>query len=97
MDRLFLTVHLDRAGNIRARATVSVPRASRLFRFKTVSRRVAADVKTNVRLKLQRKALRAVKTGASAGAKLKAHVTVRAWGVSLLSMSTARRSIKLRN
>lgn len=62
------------AGGLVAGATVSVPSASKLYRFKSVRKTLAAGVKTSVQLKLPKRGLRAVRNALNRGRKLKAEL-----------------------
>ena len=57
---------------------MSVAGASKVYKFKTVSRSVAANKLVKLRLKLAKKRLKAVKRALKRGKKLKAKVTVTA-------------------
>jgi hypothetical protein len=61
-----------------ARGTVSVAGASKLYRFKAVSRSVAGNVPAKLRLRLDRKKLKAVKRALKKGKRLKAKIIVTA-------------------
>jgi hypothetical protein len=76
VDKLALTVTLSEAGSVTARASVNVPRAARVLRFRSVTRSVAADRPAKLRLLLGRKARRTVKNALARGARLTARVTV---------------------
>ena len=78
IDKLFVRARMSEAGTLTARASVSVPGASRRYRFKSVSRSVKANVQTKLRLKLQRKQRKVVKRALKRGKRLKAKITVTA-------------------
>ena len=69
---------MSEAGTLRAGATVSVAGASKVYKFKTVSRSVDANKLVKLRLKLAKNKLKAVKRALKRGKKLKAKVTVTA-------------------
>jgi hypothetical protein len=78
VDKLFVRARMSEAGKLTARATVSVAGASKVYKFKTVSRSVAGNKLVKLRLKLAKKRLKAVKRALKRGKKLKAKVTVTA-------------------
>jgi hypothetical protein len=78
VGKLFVTARMSEVGALTARATVSVGGASKLYRFKTVSRSAAANVPTKLRLRLEKKKLKAVKRALKKGKRLKAKITVTA-------------------
>jgi hypothetical protein len=78
VDKLFVKARMSEAGTLTARGTVSVPGASKLYRFKKASRAVRANVSAKLRLKLQKKRLKAVKRALKRGKRLKAKITVTA-------------------
>jgi hypothetical protein len=78
VDKLFVRARMSEAGTLTARATVSVAGASKIYRFKTVSRKAAANVTKKLRLRLAKKRLKAVKRALRKGKRLKAKVTVTA-------------------
>ena len=78
VDKLFVRARMSEAGTLRATARVSVPGASKVYKFKTASRSVAANKFTKLSLKLAKKQLKAVKRGLQRRKKLKANVTVTA-------------------
>jgi hypothetical protein len=78
VDKLLVRARMSEAGTLRATARVSVPGASKVYKFKTASRSAAANVVTKLPLKLARKQLKAVKRALKRGKKLKAKVTVTA-------------------
>jgi hypothetical protein len=78
IDKLFVRARMSEPGRLRAAATVSVGGASKVYRFKTVSRSVAANVFTKLRLKLAKKKLKAVKRALAKRKRLKARITVTA-------------------
>jgi hypothetical protein len=78
VDKLFVRAQMSEPGTLRASARVSVPGASKVYAFKTVSRTVGANVRKKLRLKLAKKRLKAVKRALRRGKRLKARVTVTA-------------------
>jgi hypothetical protein len=78
VDKLFVRARMSEVGKLRARATVSVAGASKVYKFKTVTRSVTANKLVKLRLKLVKKRLKAVKRALRRGKKLKAKVTVTA-------------------
>lgn len=78
VDKLFVRARMSEAGTLRAGATVSVAGASKVYKFKTVSRSVDANKLVKLRLKLAKNKLKAVKRALKRGKKLKAKVTVTA-------------------
>jgi hypothetical protein len=78
VDKLVLRARMSEAGTLRATARVSVPGASKVYKFKNASRKVGANVFTKLRPRLARKQLKAVKRALRRGKKLKAKVTVTA-------------------
>jgi hypothetical protein len=78
LEKLYVTASISEAGALTASATVNTGGASKVYRFKKVSRSVGANVKTKLRLKLSKKNLRAVKKALKRGKRLKAKITVTA-------------------
>ena len=78
VGKLFVRGRMSEAGTLTARATVSVPGSSKLYRFKTVSRSVAGNVVVKLRLKLAKKKLKSVKRALGKGKRLKAKISVTA-------------------
>jgi hypothetical protein len=78
IDKLFVRARMSEAGTLRAGATVSVAGASKVYRFKAVSRSVAANRFTKLRLKLAKKKLKAVKRALKQRKRLRAKITVTA-------------------
>jgi hypothetical protein len=78
IDKLFVRARMSEPGTLRAAATVSVGGASKVYRFKPVSRPVAANVFKKLRLKLAKKKLRAVKRALAKRKRLRAKITVTA-------------------
>ena len=78
IDKLFVTARISEAGIVKATGTVSTRGAAKVYRFKSVKRSIAANVKTKMRLKLRKKQLRAVKRAIKRRKSLKAKITVSA-------------------
>jgi hypothetical protein len=78
IDKLFVRARMSEPGTLRAGATVSVGGASKVYRFKAVSRSVGANRFTKLRLKLAKKKLKAVKRALKQRKRLKAKITVTA-------------------
>ncbi len=78
VDKLFVRARMSEAGTLSTRATVSVAGASKVYKFKAVSKSVDANKLVKLRLKLAKKRLKAVKRALKRGKKLKAKVTVTA-------------------
>jgi hypothetical protein len=78
VDKLFVRARMSEAGTLQASATVSIGGASKVYRFKTVLRSVAANAFTKLRLKLTKKKLKAVKRALKKRKHLKAKITVTA-------------------
>ena len=78
IDKLFVRAKMSEAGTLSASATVSVAGASKVYRFKTVTKSASANVSTKLRLKLAKKRLKTVKKALKKGKRLKAKVTITA-------------------
>jgi hypothetical protein len=78
VGKLSVTARSTEAGTLRAAATVKVPGRKRAYRFKTVARKVGANVSVKMRLKLSKSHLRAVRRALAKGKRLKAKVKVTA-------------------
>lgn len=63
-------------GGLAARATVSIGGASKVYRFKAVSRTLAPGVATKATLKLSKRALSVVRTALDRGQKLTAKLSL---------------------
>ena len=95
IDKLTVTVRTNEAGTVTAGGTVSVPGASKVYRFKSVKRTVKANTRTKISLKLARKPLKAAKRAMKRKKKLKARVTVTAKDAAA-NASKSQLSIKLK-
>ena len=73
-----MTAALSEKGTLSAKATVNVPGGSKLIHFKPVKRSVGARVRTKLRLKLSKSALRTVRRALLRGKRLTAKITVTA-------------------
>jgi plastocyanin len=79
LDKLFVRASMNETGTLTATGTVSVPgHSARLYRFKSVSRHVPANVPVKLRLKLPGQAQKAVKRALRQRRKLRAKVTLTA-------------------
>lgn len=78
VDRLAVRVRVDEPATIVVKATVKVPGATRIVRFKTVRRGLEADVRRSIRLRLSARARRSVKRALGRGARLTARIVVTA-------------------
>jgi hypothetical protein len=78
VDKLVVKARMSEPGTLRATARVSVPGASRVFKFKAASRSVQANVFAKLRPRLAKRNLRKVKRALRRGKKLKARITVTA-------------------
>ena len=76
--KLFVQAGMSEAGTITAAGTVSVPKLSKVYKFKTASAPVAAGATVKLKLKLAKKALKAVRKALKKGKKLKAKLTITA-------------------
>ncbi len=75
VDRLSVTLQAGEAVTVRLSGSVNVPRASKVFRFKTVNRSLGAG-KAKLRLRLPKKAKKAVKRALKRKQRLKAKLTL---------------------
>jgi hypothetical protein len=95
VDKLGLTLLLDELADVTAIGSVRVPGASKAYKIKKVTKRVAAGKGTRIGLKLSKKALKATKKALKRGRKLKAKLVVTAQ--DLAGHRTVKRpSIKLK-
>jgi len=95
VGNLFIEAMMREPGTLSATATVSVPNATKLYRFKTVSARASPGAKVKLRLKLAKRALKAVKTALKRGRKVAAKVTITATDKAG-NKKIAKRRIKLK-
>jgi hypothetical protein len=91
VDRLAIGLRLDEAARVVVKATVRVPGRARVVRFRSVRRRVAADTRVSVRLRLGADALRSVRQALRRGVALTARVAVSARDAEGNQSSRARR------
>ena len=95
VDRLGLTVMLDEIADVTVTGSVGVPGASKVYRIKKVTKRVAAGKRTRIGLKLSKKARNAIKKALRNGRTLKAKLTITA--KDLAGRRTVKRaSVKLK-
>ena len=95
VDKLGLTVLLDEIADVTVTGSVSVPGASKVYRIKKVTKRVAAGTRTRIGLKLSKKARKAIKKALKNGQKLKAKLNITA--KDLAGQRTVKRvSVKLK-
>ena len=88
-------VLLDEIADVTVTGSVRVPGASKVYRIKKVTKRVAANKRTRIGLKLSKKARRAIKKALKNGQKPKAKLTVTA--KDLAGQRTVKRpSVKLK-
>ena len=86
---------LDEIADVTVTGSVSVPGASKVYRIKKVTKRVAAGKRTRIGLKLSKKARKAIKKALKNGQKPKAKLTVTA--KDLAGQRTVKRpSVKLK-
>ena len=79
-----------------ASGTVSVPAASKLYRLKAVKNRfVARGTKATLKLKVPKKALKAIKRALRAGRKVKAKLKLNARD-GAGNLTTGKRTVKLK-
>jgi hypothetical protein len=78
MDRLAIAVALDEAATVTVSGRVAVRGTARTLRLRTVRRRVAADERTAVRLRLFRRGRVAVRSALRSGTRVRATVTASA-------------------
>jgi hypothetical protein len=96
VDRVRLFVRSNEDATLTVRAGVSVPGASRILRFRTVRRKLKANVRRRIRLRLRRSRKRAVKRALRRGRRLRARVRLTAKDASGNS-SVKRVRIRLTN
>jgi Tol biopolymer transport system component len=95
VDKLFVMVQVHERSTLRVTGSVSVPGASRAYRFKPVKLLVPLHGLRKVRLKLERRAIRTVKRTLRRGRTLRARVTATVTDAAG-NRGVARRAIKLR-
>ena len=96
--KLFVTARSAEAGTLKAVASVQVPgaaKSAKVYRFKTVTKKVAANALVKLRLRLSKQGLKAVRRALKRGARLKAKVKVTATNQAGIA-SSQQASIKLR-
>ena len=77
VDKLGLTLLLDEIADVTVTGSVGVPGASKVYKIKKVTKRVAAGKRTRIGLKLSKKASKAIKKALKRGRKLKAKLRSR--------------------
>ena len=86
---------LDEIADVTVTGSVSVPGASKVYRIKKVTKRLAAGKRTRIGMKLSKKARKAIKKALTNGQKPKAKLTVTA--KDLAGQRTVKRaSVKLK-
>jgi hypothetical protein len=95
VDKLFVLASMAEAGTLTARGTIRVPRRSRVYKFKTASATAVPNVSVRLKLKLRKKALKAVKKALKRHRRLKAKVTITARDKAGNS-KTAKRTVSLK-
>jgi hypothetical protein len=95
IDKLYVRAAMIEPGTLSASATVNVPNASRVFKFKRVSKKATAGKGVKLRLKLSKKRIRAAKRAMRAGKRLRAKIRVTAKD-NAGNSRTAKRTVKLR-
>ncbi len=95
IDKLFVRAAMIEPGTLSASATVNVPNASRVFKFKRVSKKATAGKSVKLRLKISKKGLRAAKRALRAHKRLRAKIRVTAKD-NAGNSRTAKRTVKLR-
>jgi hypothetical protein len=78
IDKLKVTTRTTEAGTVSAGGAVAASGASKAYRLKGISKPVAANVRTTLRLKLSKRNLKAVKRALRKHRRMKARVTVTA-------------------
>jgi hypothetical protein len=76
VDKLFVRARMDEVGTLTANASITIGKSTKLYRFLSVTRSVAADRYKKLRLKLKRHDLRVVKRALKQGRSLRARITV---------------------
>ncbi len=95
VDKLFVRASMNEPGTLAAGATVSVPGAAKVYRFKRATKTVSANQSVKLRLKLSKKALKKVKRALRHKRKLRANVTLTA--TDMTGKQTIRKSkVRLR-
>ena len=95
IDKLTVTVRTNEAGTVNVAGSVSVPGASKVYRFKSVKKSIGANKQTKIRLKLASKSLKTVKRALKRKKRLKARITVTARDAAA-NTSKKSTTIKLR-
>jgi len=87
---LSITATMAEPGKLAVRATVNVPPASRLYRFRRVSKPAVANVPVRLRLTMARRARRAVTRSLRRGRTLRARVRITATDLAGNSSASTR-------
>jgi hypothetical protein len=95
VDKLFVLASMGEAGTITAGGTVSVPSLSKVYKFKTESVDATPGASVKLKLKLPKKALKAVKRALKRHKKLKAKLTITARDKAG-NTKTAKRTVSLK-
>jgi peptidoglycan/xylan/chitin deacetylase (PgdA/CDA1 family) len=95
IDKLYVTAAMIEPGTLSASATVNVPGASRVFKFKRASKGVTANKRVKLRLRLSKKNLRKAKRALRRGKHLKANIRVTARD-NAGNSRIAKRTVRLR-
>jgi hypothetical protein len=94
VDKLQVQASMGEAGTISVAGTVSVPKLSKVYKFKTVTATAVAGATVTLKLKLPAKAAKAVKKALKKHKKLKAKITITATDAAG-NKKTELRTIKL--
>jgi hypothetical protein len=78
IGKLAITAQMGEPGTITAAATVRVPNASKVYKFKTASASAIPGIKVKLRLRLPKKALKVVRKALKKHKKISAKVTATA-------------------
>lgn len=95
LTRLYVRAEMAESGTITAGGTVKVPKLSTVYMFKTISAPAVAGVSVKLKLKLPKKAFRAVKRALKRHRKMKAKIAITATDKAQ-NKKTAHRTIKLK-
>jgi hypothetical protein len=95
VDKLSVLASMAEPGTLTAGGTVSVPSLSKVYKFKSASATAVPDASVKLKLKLPRKALKAVKKALKRHRKLKAKLTITARDTAG-NTKTAKRTVSLR-
>jgi plastocyanin len=87
---LVIAVRVDEQATVTASATIAVPGASRVLELKRATRKLAADTRASLKLKVPRKARAAIASALARRVRLKAKVKIVAKDVAGNSRSSKR-------